>query len=395
MRAGDRPIRNHKPLPGGEKKPKPPLKKVLPQVWALFRPRLGLVIGSFLLMVLNRACGLVLPASSRYLIDNVMYHGQSELLPKIIGIVAAATMIQGITTYALSQLLSTEGQKLIAELRRKVQEHIGRLPVEFYDRNRTGVLVSRIMSDVEGVRNIIGTGLVEFVGGLMTALIAFIVLIRLSTRMTLLTFSILLIFAVILMRAFKTIRPIFRQRGAISAEVTGRLTESLGGVRVVKGYHAEESEANVFAAGVQRLLKNVLSSLRAQSLMTLSSTMVLGVVGGLVMYLGGREHTAGRLTVGGYVEYTMFLTFMIAPMVQLVSIGTQLTEAAAGLDRTNEVLTELTEDAGSKRKVELGTLLGDVRFEHVSFEYEEGKPVLHDVDFVAKPGTSTAWIWRT
>ncbi|WP_263418500.1 ABC transporter ATP-binding protein [Terriglobus albidus] len=392
MHAGDRPVRGHKTLSGGEKRPKPPLKKVLPQIWALFRPRLGLVIGSFLLMVINRACGLVLPASSRYLIDNVMYHGQSSLLPKIIGIVAAATMIQGITTYALSQLLSTEGQKLIAELRRKVQEHIGRLPVEFYDRNRTGVLVSRIMTDVEGVRNIIGTGLVEFVGGLMTALIAFIVLIRLSTRMTLLTFSILLIFAVILMRAFRTIRPIFRQRGAIAAEVTGRLTESLGGVRVVKGYHAEESEANVFAGGVQRLLTNVLSSLRAQSLMTLSSTMVLGVVGGLVMYLGGREHTAGRLTVGGYVEYTMFLTFMIAPMVQLVSIGTQLTEAAAGLDRTNEVLAELTEDAGSKRKAELGPLRGDVRFEHVSFEYEEGKPVLHDIDFVARPGTSTALV---
>ncbi|MBW8748923.1 MAG: ABC transporter ATP-binding protein [Acidobacteria bacterium] len=392
MHAGDRPIRNHKALPGGEKRPKPPLKKVLPQVWALFRPRLGLVVGSFLLMIVNRACGLVLPASSRFLIDNVMYHGQSSLLPKIVGIVAAATMIQGVTTYALSQLLSTEGQKLIAELRRKVQEHIGRLPVEFYDRNRTGVLVSRIMSDVEGVRNIIGTGLVEFVGGLLTALIAFVVLIGLSTRMTLLTFSILLIFAVILMRAFRTIRPIFRQRGAIAAEVTGRLTESLGGVRVVKGYHAEESEANVFAGGVQRLLTNVLSSLRAQSLMTLSSTMVLGVVGGLVMYLGGREHTAGRLTVGGYVEYTMFLTFMIAPMVQLVSIGTQLTEAAAGLDRTNEVLAELTEDAGSKRKAELGTLRGDVRFEHVSFEYEEGKPVLHDIDFVARPGTSTALV---
>ncbi len=392
MHAGDRPIRNHKALPGGEKRPKPPLKKVLPQVWALFRPRLGLVVGSFLLMIVNRACGLVLPASSRFLIDNVMYHGQSSLLPKIVGIVAAATMIQGVTTYALSQLLSTEGQKLIAELRRKVQEHIGRLPVEFYDRNRTGVLVSRIMSDVEGVRNIIGTGLVEFVGGLLTALIAFVVLIGLSTRMTLLTFSILLIFAVILMRAFRTIRPIFRQRGAIAAEVTGRLTESLGGVRVVKGYHAEESEANVFAGGVQRLLTNVLSSLRAQSMMTLSSTMVLGVVGGLVMYLGGREHTAGRLTVGGYVEYTMFLTFMIAPMVQLVSIGTQLTEAAAGLDRTNEVLAELTEDAGSKRKAELGTLRGDVRFEHVSFEYEEGKPVLHDIDFVARPGTSTALV---
>lgn len=392
MRAADAPVRGHRAAQGGEKKPKPPLKKVLPQIWALFRPRMGLIVGSFALMIVNRACGLVLPASSRYLIDNVMYKGQASMLPKIIGIVALATIIQGITTYALSQLLSTEGQKLIAELRARVQRHIGGLPVEFYDKNRTGVLVSRIMSDVEGVRNLVGTGLVEFVGGLLTAAIAFVVLIRLSTRMTLLTFAILLIFSVILMRAFKTIRPIFRQRAAISAEVTGRLTESLGGVRVVKGYRAEESEANVFGAGVQRLLKNVISSLRAQSLMTLSSTVVLGVVGGLIMYLGGREHAAGRLTVGGYVEYTMFLTFMIAPLVSLVSIGTQLTEAAAGLDRTNEVLAELTEDASPKRKVELGPLQGNVTFEHVSFEYETGKPVLHDIDFVAKPGTSTALV---
>nr|WP_263411626.1 ABC transporter ATP-binding protein [Terriglobus tenax] len=392
MRAADAPVRGHKAGAGGDKKPKPPLKKVLPQVMELFRPRLGLVTLGFLLMIVNRVCGLVLPASSRYLIDNVMYKGQVDLLPKIIGIVAAATIVQGITTYALTQLLSTEGQKLIAELRARVQRHIGKLPVDFYDKNRTGTLVARIMSDVEGVRNLVGTGLVEFVGGMLTAVIAFIVLVRLSPRMTLLTFAILLVFATILMRAFKTIRPIFRERGRISAEVTGRLTESLGGVRVVKGYHAEASEAGVFAQGVQRLLNNVLSSLRAQSLMTLSSTVVLGVVGGLVMYLGGREHTAGRLSVGGYVEYTMFLTFMIAPMVSLVSIGTQLTEAAAGLDRTNEVLAELEEDAIGVRKVSMGTIDGDVVFDHVSFAYDEGKTVLHDLSFEAKPGTSTALV---
>src|SRR6185312_12227763 len=281
------------------KRPKPPLKKVLPEVWALMAPRRWLLAGCFLLMVINRLCSFVLPVSSRPFINDVMRLGRMGELKTIIASVAAAVFVQAITSYSLTQLLSTEGQRLISELRMQVQSHIGRLPVAFYDENRTGTMVARIMTDVEGVRNLVGTGLVDFVGGILTAIIAFFILIRINPRMTGLTFAILLVFGLILQRAFKTIRPIFRERAKINAEVTGRLTESLGGVRVVKGYHAEASEAKVFAGGVQRLLENVISSLTAQSLMTLSSTVVLGIVGGLIMYLGAREHAAGRLNVGG------------------------------------------------------------------------------------------------
>jgi subfamily B ATP-binding cassette protein MsbA len=315
-----------------------------------------------------------------------------HLLPWIVGSVAAATFVQGVTSYSLTQLLSTEGQRLISELRMKVQAHIGRLPVAFYDENRTGTLVARIMTDVEGVRNLVGTGLVDFVGGVLTAVIAFFLLVHINARMTLLTFCILLVFGLILQKAFKTIRPIFRERAKINAEVTGRLTESLGGVRVVKGYHAEESEARVFAGGVTRLLNNVISSLTAQSLMTLSSTMVLGVVGGLIMYLGAEETQAHRLDVGGYVVFTMLLTFMIAPIVQLVNIGTQLTEALAGLDRTTEILNEREEDSEPGRTHLAGHIRGDVEFEDVVFEYEKGKPVLHGISFESKPGTVTALV---
>jgi subfamily B ATP-binding cassette protein MsbA len=373
-------------------RPKPQLKKVMPEVWKLIKPRLWLIAGSFMLMLVNRLCSFVLPVSAKYLINNVMYGGKLGLLPWIIGAVAGATFLQGVSSYSLTQLLSTEGQRLISDLRKQVQQHIGRLPVAFYDENRTGTLVARIMTDVEGVRNLVGTGLLDFVGGILTAVIAFIILIRINARMTLLTFCILLVFGVILQKAFKTIRPIFRERAKINAEVTGRLTESLGGVRVVKGYHAEESEANVFAAGVTRLLNNVISSLTAQSLMTLSSTIVLGVVGGIIMYLGAREHVAGRLTVGDYVEYTMLLAFMIAPIVQLVSIGTQLTEALAGLDRTTEIMSEMEEDSEATRTHALANIRGDVAFDKVFFEYEADKPVLHGISFESKPGTVTALV---
>ncbi|HEV2645157.1 MAG TPA: ABC transporter ATP-binding protein [Acidobacteriaceae bacterium] len=374
------------------KRPKPPLKKVLPEIWKLMQPRKALIGVSFCLMIVNRLCGLVLPISSRPFINDVMRAGKMAELPKIIVAVAVAVFLQAITSYALTQLLSTEGQRLISELRRKVQAHIGRLPVAFYDENRTGTLVARIMTDVEGVRNLVGTGLLDFVGGVLTAVIVFVVLISINARMTVLTLAILLVFGVILQKAFKTIRPIFRERAKINAEVTGRLTESLGGVRVVKGYHAEDSEAQVFAEGVTRLLKNVISSLTAQSLMTLSSTLVLGVVGGLIMYLGAHESAIGRLNTGGYVEYTMLLAFMIAPIVQLVNIGTQLTEALAGLDRTTEILNEAEEDSEPGRVNDAGHIRGDVRFEDVRFEYEAGKPVLHGVSFESKPGSVTALV---
>jgi ABC-type multidrug transport system fused ATPase/permease subunit len=376
-------------------RPKPKLKKVLPEVWTLVKPRRMLLGGSFLLMIVNRASGLVLPASTKPLIDKVMYGKQLHELPWIVGTVLFATLVQGITSFTLTQLLSKEGQRLIAELRMKVQSHVGRLPIAFYDENRTGTLVARIMTDVEGVRNLIGTGVIDFFGGVLTAIFAFSYLIKLSVQMTVVSFLVLVVFGLILQRAFKTIRPIFRERAKINAEVTGRLTESLGGVRVVKGYHAEESEANIFAAGANRLLQNVISSLTAQSLMSLASTAVLGVVGALVMFLGAHQVVTNRLTPGGYVTYVMFLGFMTIPIVQLVSIGTQLTEALAGLDRTTEILNEQEEDSEPIRTRLAGvngTIHGDVAFQNVVFEYEEGKPVLHGISFESKPGTVTALV---
>ena len=373
-------------------RPKPKLSKVMPEIWKLVKPRRALLSVSFLLMILNRATGLVLPGSMRYLIDNVMGKHQLDMLPKIVGAVVLATVVQGISSYTLTQLLSKAGQRLITDLRMQVQSHIGRLSVSFFDENRTGTLVARIMTDVEGVRNLIGTGVLDFFGGLLTAVFAFCYLISLSVQMTLLTFGILVVFALILQRAFKTIRPIFRERSKINAEVTGRLTESLGGVRVVKGYHAEDSEAAVFAAGAKRLLANVISSLTAQSMMALASTSVLGVVGALIMFLGAHQVVAGKLTTGGYVTYVAFLAFMVAPIAQLVSIGTQLTEALAGLDRTSEILAEREEDADPKRTETLSTIKGDVQFEDVTFEYEAGKPVLHGISFDSHPGSVTALV---
>lgn len=373
-------------------KPKPSLRKVWPEVKKLLRPRRALIAGSFAIIIVNRASGLVLPASTKYLVDDVMRGHRLELLPWIVGVVLAATLLQGVTSYALTQVLSKAGQRLITELRVQVQQHVGKLPVAFYDANRTGNLVARIMTDVEGVRNLIGTGLVEFVGGLLTAAFAFGYLLFLSVKMTALTFCVMVIFAVVLGRAFKTIRPIFRERAKLNAEVTGRLTESLGGVRVIKGYHAEESEARVFSGNAARLLENVLRTLTAQSVMALSSTAVLGVVGALIMWLGARQVVAGTLTTGGYVTYTMFLAFMIAPIAGLVSIGTQITEAFAGLDRTSEIMGEREENGDPRRSITLPEIEGDVRFEHVGFAYEAGKPVLHDITFEAKPGTVTALV---
>jgi ABC-type multidrug transport system fused ATPase/permease subunit len=376
------------------KRPKTKFKDVWPEIRVLIAPRKALLAGSFALMVVNRACSLVLPASFKPLIDRVFTHHDMHVLPYVVGAVMLATLVQGITSYALTQLLSKAGQRLIAELRTQVQAHVGRLSVAYYDENRTGTLVARIMTDVEGVRNIVGTGIVDFVGGVLTAVLAFIYLMKQSVSMTLVTFVIMAAFAFVVQRAFKVIRPIFRERAKINAEVTGRLTESLGGVRVVKGYHAEDSEAKVFAGGVERLLNNVISSLTAQSLMTLSSTVILGVVGGVVMFMGARTHAAHPLqfTTGAYMAYVMFLAFMTAPIVQLVNIGTQLTEALAGLDRTREVLGETQEDADPKRAIAIGPIVGDVRFDHVDFSYVEDKPVLHDITFEAKPGTVTALV---
>jgi subfamily B ATP-binding cassette protein MsbA len=343
-------------------------------------------------MAINRVSGLVLPASTKYLFDNVFIHKQTGVLKWLVGAVLLATIIQGITSYTLTQTLSKAAQRMITELRRKVQEHVGRLPVAYYDSNKTGALVSRIMSDVEGVRNLIGTGLVEFLGGLLTASVALFMLLRISPLMTGLAFALLVVSTLGLRKAFGVLRPIFRERSKINAEVSGRLTESLSGVRVVKGYHAEEREHEVFTKGVQRLLDNVIKSLTTMSVMSLSTTMLGGVVSALVMYVGGHQVLAGKITPGEFISYTAFLAFMIAPVFQVVGIGTQLTEAIAGLDRTREVLNERPEDEDPRRTITLPDIEGELAFDHVSFAYEPGKPVLQDVSFLALPGTVTALV---
>ena len=270
-------------------------------------------------MTINRLSGLVLPASTKYFLDNVVTKKADGLLTPIVAAVLTATIIQGLTSFTLTQLLSKSAQKMITELRKKVQAHIGRLPISFYDANKTGVLVSRIMSDVEGVRNLIGTGLVEFVGGLMTAVLALAYLLHTSVRMTSVAFSIILLFGVGISRAFKTIRPIFRARPKINAEVTGRLTESLGGVRVVKGYHAEEREESIFAAGVERLLNNILKTITATSLMSLSGVTMMGIVGALMYEFGGRAITNGTMTPGQWLAFNSFLVLLVAPVFQIVA----------------------------------------------------------------------------
>lgn len=365
---------------------------MLPEIWKLVEPFRWVLAGSCLLMIVNRICSLAVPISSRYLVNNVMYKHQIEKLPLIVGAVVSAAFIQGITTYILSQQLSIAGEHLIADLRMRVQQHISRLPISFFDSNRAGALVTRIMTDVEGVQNLVGAGLIDFAGGLLTGIIALVILIRISVPMTILTCCILIAFAWFLKKAFGITRPIFHERSRITAEVTGRLTESLNGMRVIKGYHAEASEARVFAQGAVRLLQNASSSITARSFLSLCSTTVLGIVVALIMYLGAKGTMAHRLDVGSYVEFTMLLAFLAAPTALLVNVGTRLTETFAGLDRTFEILNEPGEDSELIRTETIASLLGKVAFKEVTFSYVPHKPVLHGISFEAMPGTVTALV---
>jgi len=397
IEANPRPTESNNRLSSAAKEAaKPPkiqrLKAVWPEVWKLMRPRRGLLALGFVLMVINKVAGFVLPYSSKFLIDNVVGKRQVSLLPALVLSVLFATLVQGVTSFSLTQLLSKAAQRLIADLRQQVQVHISRLPVSFYDANKSGALVSRIMSDVEGVRNLLGTGLVDFTGGLVAASIALVLLLRISTPLTLIAVGSLGCFALALNRAFSTIRPIFRERGKINAEVTGRLTESLGGVRVIKGYHAEEREEKTFATGVRRLLDNVMRTLTATSLMSLSASVLLGVVGAATMYVGGHQMLASKLSTGSYFSYNILLVFLVAPIMQVVSIGTQLTEALAGLERTQEIMREHPEDQDPKRSVGLPDIVGTIEFENVSFSYDGTHEVLHNISFRSEPGTVTALV---
>jgi ABC-type multidrug transport system fused ATPase/permease subunit len=365
---------------------------LLKEAWPFIRPQRALLLFGLVLMAINRLAGLVLPASTKFLVDNVVGKHEVRLLVPLALAIVGATAIQGVTSFTLTQLLSKAAQRMIAQLRKQVQGHIGRLSVSFHDANKTGNLVSRIMTDVEGLRNLLGTGLVELVGSLMTASFALVVLLRISVFMTLVAFAILVSFGFGLNKAIGTIRPIFRARSKLNAEVTGRLTESLGGVRVIKGYHAEGREESVFADGVQRLLENILKTLTATSVMSLSSTVLFGVVSALILYLGTTRIVAGTMTLGTFLTYVAFLALLIAPVSQIVGIGTQLTEGMAGLERTRDILAETPEDHDPKRTVAIGKIRGDVAFESVDFAYAEGKPVLYEVSFQARTGSVTALV---
>jgi ABC-type multidrug transport system fused ATPase/permease subunit len=373
-------------------RPKLQASHIYRDVRELVWPRRYLFVLGLLLVFINRAAGLVLPGSTKYLIDDIVQMRREDLLVPLVMVVGAAIVVQAATSFALTQLLSASAQRLIAEMRVRVQAHIGRLPIRYYDANKTGALVSRIMSDVEGVRNLVGTGLVELIGGLFTAVIAFVLLIRINATLTFVAIGFLLLFGLVLQRAFKSIRPIFRERGKINAEVTGRLTETLGGIRVVKGFHAEEREAEVFAAGAMRLFENVRRSLLATSVIGLTSTLLMGIVSATVMIVGGRLLIRGAMTIGDFFQFTLLLGFMVAPVFQIASIGTQLTESFAGLDRMHEVLSERPENDDPERSVDLGRIEGHVRFEDVGFEYDAGKPVLRGVSLDALPGSSTALV---
>ncbi len=354
--------------------------------------RKGALAGGLVLILISRLSGMVLPGSTKYILDDVIGQGRTELLNPIVAAILAATAIQAATTYSLTQLLSKSGQRLIAELRRKVQQHVGRLPVTYYDSHQVGTLVSRIMSDVEGVRNLVGTGLVQLLGGLITSVGALAVLLYLNWTLTALSMVLIALFVFVLQRAFSTLRPYFKERRKIRGEVTGRLTESLGGVRVVKGYHAESREAAVFSDGVQRMLENVYKTLTGTSLVGVAAQLLLGGMGALVVWVGARSILAGEMTVGDLAAFTIFSAVFVAPLFQMVNISTQLMEAVSGLERTREVMREIPEDVDPRRTVELGPVEGRIVFEDVVFAYEEDKDVLHGVSFESRPDSVTALV---
>lgn len=355
-------------------------------------PRRRHVLIGLVLITISRLAGLVMPGASKYMIDNAIANKDLQLLGLLLAAVVAAIIIQSITSFLLTKLLSVEAQAMISQLRTRVQKKVLSLPIGFFDGTKSGELVSRIMTDVEGVRNLVGTGLVQLVGGTITAVLSLVLLIRISPMMTLYTLVPLGLFAFIALKAFGRIRPIFRTRGQINAEVTGRLTESLNGVRVIKGFNAELQENLEFERGVQRLFENVRQSLTATAMITSSSTFLLGLASAGIMAIGGWQIIRGDLTVGDFLAFMLYLGFMIAPIVQMSNIGSQLTEAFAGLDRTEELMRMEPEDKPEERPVVLDRVKGDIRFDDVHFAYEEGQEVLHGISFEAHAGSVIALV---
>lgn len=355
-------------------------------------PRKNLLLLGLVLIIISRLSGLVLPGASQYLIDNVITNKDFEMLKTLLIVVVGAIIVQASTSFALTRLLSVEAQHLIAQLRVKVQKQIIQLPINFFDENKSGALVSRIMSDVEGVRNLVGTGLVQLFGGSLAAILSLILLIRISPMMTLYVLVPVAIFGVISLKAFGYIRPIFRTRGQINAEVTGRLTETLNGIRVIKGFNAEEQEIKTFESGALRLYDNVKKSLTSTALVTSSATFLLGLATAGIMGIGGYMIINDEMTFGEFLSFTLYLGFMIAPIVQMSNIGSQITEAFAGLDRTEEIMSMTTETENPDRIYEMNRINGAVSFDKVSFAYDEEKNVIKEISFDAKPGSVTALV---
>ena len=384
-------MQNLKTQPKNTPKKKP--KVTMTQAFkTIIWPRRNLVFIGLILIVIKSLSGLVLPWQSKVLLDEVVPSKDPSHLYTLIAIVITAILLQAVTSFLLTRILSVQAQYLISELRAQVQKKVLSLPISFFDNTKSGALVSRIMSDVEGVRNLIGTGLVQLVGGSITAIISLILLINLNPWMTLFVFVPISIFGIIALKAFKYIRPIFRKRGKINAEVKGRLTETLAGVRVIKAFNAEAQENVVFEEGVDKLYQNVKKSLTATALMTSSSTFLIGVATTGIMGMGGYYMIEGTMTTGDFLFFTLLLGFMIAPIVQMSNIGSQLTEALAGLDRTEELMNMASEEDDADRTIELEQLEGDIVFNDVSFSYEEGKEVLHNINFKAPSGSVTALV---
>ncbi|MDH4059003.1 MAG: ABC transporter ATP-binding protein/permease, partial [Cyclobacteriaceae bacterium] len=370
-------------------KPKVTLKQVFKTIiW----PRKKTIGIGLILIVISRLAGLVLPGATKYLIDDVIAKGDLYMLKMVLIAVVAAISIQAITSYLLTKILSVEAQHLISVLRARVQQHLLKLPIRFFDNQKSGALVSRVMTDVEGVRNLVGTGLVQLVGGFLSAAISLVLMIRISPMLTIYVLVPVAIFGIISLKAFAYIRPVFRERGKINAEVSGRLTETLNGVRVIKGFNAEAQEIKIFEEGVEKLFLNVKKSLTSTSIVTSAATFLLGLASAGILGIGGYMIIENQLTFGDFLSFTLFLGFMIAPIVQMSNIGSQLTESFAGLDRTEELMNMPIEDDGTTRTIKIGSIQGDIEFKDVSFAYEEGKPVLKNISFSAPSGSVTALV---
>ncbi|HJX28629.1 MAG TPA: ABC transporter ATP-binding protein [Thermoanaerobaculia bacterium] len=386
------PAREPGEAPGAPPKKPLSLRVVGGDALELVRAHKARLTLGLLLMSVNRVSGLVLPGATKYLVDDVIGKGNREMLTLLVIAAGVATVLQALTGFALSQVLGKAAQRAITEMRRSVQRHVGSLPVRYFEQTKSGALLSRVMNDAEGLRNLVGTGLVEVVGGMVTAVFALGYLFYLNVKLTLIALSVISLFAIVMQRAFKTLRPLFRERSRINADLAGRLTESFSGVRVVKAYGAERREALVFAKGAHRLFRNVARTITSFSAIGSFSTLLLGIIGVAMMAVGANDVLAGRMTLGSFFSFTLFLGLLVGPVVQIVNIGSQITEAFAGLERIREIRGEVPEDVDEASRRPLQGIRGQIELRDVWFEYEAGSPVLRGISLVARPGTSTALV---